>query len=164
MRPGDWVQIDDTEGEISTISVRSTVVRTFDGVDYIVPDQDWLDSTVITFTRYSRRVRAQLSISVSSATDPALVQQVLTTAAQEHPEVLADAALLAPLVAVGRSAGDYVLLFWVADAKSKGRVVAEVRLLIRQALIDQGIEIHSGESYSHADVTIVQARSDAVNA
>ncbi len=141
VRPGDWIEIAGAEGEVASLSIRSTVVRTFDNVEYIVPNQDWLNSTVTTFTRNSRKVRTRVPIGVSYNANPHLVQQVLLEVALAHPEVLNEPAPLAPLVSFGESSIDFVLLAWVEDAKIKAKVAGELRLSIWDAFKINGIEI-----------------------
>jgi potassium efflux system protein len=141
VRPGDWIEVSGTEGEIASLSIRSTVVRTFDNVEYIVPNQDWLNSTVKTFTRGSRRGRARIPIGVSYNADPHMVQQLLIDTAKAHPDVLAEPPPVAPLVDFGASSVDFLLLAWVEDAKTRGKVSGELRLRIWDALAAAGIEI-----------------------
>ena len=141
VRPGDWIEVSGTEGEIASLSIRSTVVRTFDNIEYIVPNQDWLNSTVKTFTRGSRRGRARIPIGVSYDADPHRVQQLLVETAQAHPDVLAEPPPVAPLVDFGASSVDFLLLVWVEDAKTRGRVAGELRLRIWDALAAAGVEI-----------------------
>jgi small-conductance mechanosensitive channel len=141
VRPGDWVEIAGTEGAIDKLSIRSTVVRTFDNVEYIVPNQDWLNSTVKTFTGSSRLVRARVPVSVSYAADPHFVRELLIETAGQHPDVLSDPAPLARLVAFGASSLDFFVLAWVNDATNKAKVASELRLQIWDALMANGIEI-----------------------
>ena len=141
VRPGDWVEIAGTEGEVDKLSIRSTVVRTLDNVEYIVPNQDWLSSTVTTFTRNSRRVRARVPVGVSYDVDPHFVQQLLIETARAHPDVLGEPPPVAPLVDFGASSVDFLVLAWIEDAKIKGRVAAELRLRIWDALKANGVEI-----------------------
>ncbi len=141
VRPGDWVEISGTEGQVDSISIRSTIVRTFDNVEYIVPNQDWLTTTVTTFTRNNRRARARVPIGVSYDSDVRQVQQLLVGTALQHPDVLKDPAPVAPLVNYGDSSVDFVVLAWVEDAMNRGKVAAELRLMIWDAFKEHGIEI-----------------------
>ena len=141
VRPGDWVEIAGTEGAIDKLSIRSTVVRSFDNVEYIVPNQDWLNSTVTTFTRNNRLVRTRVPIGVSYDADPHIVQALLVETATRHPEVLAEPPPVAPLIAFGASSIDFLILAWVEDATIKGKVASELRLQIWDALEANGIEI-----------------------
>jgi small-conductance mechanosensitive channel len=141
VRPGDWIEIAGAEGEVANLSIRSTVVRTFDNVEYIVPNQDWLNSTVTTFTRNSRKVRTRVPIGVSYDANPHVVQELLLEVARAHPDVLSEPSPLAPLVAFGESSVDFLVLAWVEDAKIKGKVAGELRLRIWDAFQANGIEI-----------------------
>ena len=150
VRPGDWVEIAGTEGAIDKLSIRSTVVRSFDNVEYIVPNQDWLNSTVTTFTRSSRLVRTRVEVGVSYNSDPHLVQALLVETAAQHPDVLPEPPPLAPLVNFGPSSLDFTVLAWVEDATIKGKVAGQLRLQIWDMLKANNIEI----PYPQQDVHI----------
>ena len=141
VRPGDWIEIAGAEGEVANLSIRSTVVRTFDNVEYIVPNQDWLNSTVTTFTRNSRKVRTRVPIGVSYDANPHVVQALLLEVARAHPDVLSEPPAIAPRVEFGESSVDFLVLAWVEDAKIKGKVAGELRLRIWDAFQANGIEI-----------------------
>jgi small-conductance mechanosensitive channel len=141
VRPGDWVEIGGTEGAVDKLSIRSTVVRTFDNVEYIVPNQDWLNSTVTTYTRNDRRVRARVPMSASYASDVRKVQELLIETAMQHPDVLPEPPPVAPLVNFGESSLDFLVLVWVDEAMNKGKVAGELRLMFWDAFLEQGIEI-----------------------
>lgn len=141
VRPGDIVQVSGAEGTVDKLSIRSTIVRTFDNVEYIVPNQDWLNSTVTTYTRNNRRVRARVPVGVSYDADPHFVQKLLVETARAHPDVMSDPGPAAPLVDFGASSVDFVVLVWVDDAKIRGRVAGELRMQIWDALKANHIEI-----------------------
>ncbi len=117
------------------------MVRTFDNVEYIVPNQDWLNSTVTTFTRSSRLVRTRVEVGVSYHADPHFVQALLIDVASQHPEVLDEPAPVAPLINFGDSSLDFLVLAWVEDAMVKGKVASELRMQIWDALAANDVEI-----------------------
>ena len=141
VRPGDWVEIAGTEGEVDKFSIRSTTVRTLDDVEYIVPNQDWFNGTVKTFTRSNKFVRARVPIGIGKGADPRVVQQMLVNTAKQHPNIMTEPPPAAMLVDLKASAMSFVLLAWVEDARIKDRVVAELRLLLWDALKANGIEL-----------------------
>lgn len=153
VRPGDLVEIAGTEGEVDRLSVRSTVVRTFDNVEYIVPNQEWLGSTVKVLTHTSRRVRVRVPVGVSYDADPHRVQALLSETARRHPDVLPDPAPLTGLVAFGASSLDFILFVWVGEAKLQGRVANELRLMLYDVLTANDIRI----PYPQHDVYIRSA-------
>ena len=155
VRPGDLIEIAGTEGEVDRLSVRSTVVRTFDNVEYIVPNQEWLGSTVKVLTHTSRRVRLRVPVGVSYDADPHRVQALLSETAQRHPDVLPEPAPAAGLVAFGDSSLDFILFVWVGEAKLQGRVANELRLMIYDVLTANDIRI----PYPQHDVHIQMANA-----
>jgi small-conductance mechanosensitive channel len=157
VRPGDLVEIAGTEGEVDRLSVRSTVVRTFDNVEYIVPNQEWLGSTVKVLTHTSRRLRVRVPVGVSYDADPHRVQALLSETARRHPDVLPDPAPVASLVAFGASSLDFILFAWVGEAKFQGRVANELRLMLYDVLTANDIRI----PYPQHDVYIRSATTVA---
>ncbi len=64
-RVGDWVQIDDDEGEVEEVSLRRTVLRNMDGTILIRPN-----STVITASNMTRDLsRLNMSVRVAYGTN-----------------------------------------------------------------------------------------------
>ncbi|GAF81285.1 unnamed protein product, partial [marine sediment metagenome] len=57
IRVGDRVQLDDLVGEVTSIGIRASIIRTFDGLDAIVPNAEFISTRVInwTLTDYKRR-------------------------------------------------------------------------------------------------------------
>jgi small-conductance mechanosensitive channel len=161
VRPGDWVEIAGIEGEVDRLSIRSTVVRTLDNVEFIVPNQDWLNSTVVTYTRSDRRARVRVPIGVTYNVDPHIAQQILVEAVSRHPDVLADPPPKAPVVDYGASSVDFDIQAWVDDAKYRTRIAGEVRLLVWTALSEHGIEIPYPQQDIHIRSVLPQGLIEA---
>ena len=149
MKPGDWVEVGGHEGEVDNLSIRATIVRTFDNVEFIVPNQEWLTSTVTTFTRNNRQARTRVPISVSFGSDVQAVQTLLVETALQHPMVLAKPRPLAPIVNFGQFSIDYIVLAWVSDAKDRALVASELRMTYWNALKAHGIEVPYPQSDIH---------------
>jgi len=141
VRPGDLVELNGVDVEVDRLSIRSTIVRTFDNVEYIVPNQHWLNSTVKTYTRNSRRSRARIPVGVSYSADPYIVQQLLLEIAKAHPDVLQEPPPVVVFVDFGEVRLDFLVLFWVDDIGIKSRVTGELRYRIWDALKEQKIEL-----------------------
>lgn len=149
VKPGDWVEVGGHEGEVDNLSIRATIVRTFDNVEFIVPNQEWLNSTVTTFTRNNRQARTRVPISVSFGADVQAVQTLLIETALQHPMVLAEPRPLAPIVNFGQFTIDYIVLAWVADAKDRAQVASELRMTYWTTLKAHGIEVPYPQSDVH---------------
>ena len=141
VRPGDLVELNGVDVEVDRVAIRSTIVRTFDNVEYIVPNQHWLNSTVKTYTRNSRRSRARLPVGVSYSADPHVVQQLLLGIVKAHPAILQEPPPVVAFVDFGEVRLDFLVLFWVDDIGIKGRVTGELRYRIWDALKEHKIEL-----------------------
>jgi small-conductance mechanosensitive channel len=90
IRVGDRVQIDDLLGTVSTIGIRASTVRTFDGADVTVPNGDFISSRVTNWTFADRQRRIILPVGVAYGTQPRRVIELLEEVARANPEVVAD--------------------------------------------------------------------------
>ncbi|HOB52954.1 MAG TPA: mechanosensitive ion channel family protein [Acidobacteriota bacterium] len=86
LRPGDWIQVDDTIGQVKELTWRSVQLLTTDNELVVVPNQDFTKKRFQNLTRHNA-VRT-LTIGTSYADDPDLVMQVLKQAVLSTPGVL----------------------------------------------------------------------------
>jgi small-conductance mechanosensitive channel len=149
VKPGDWVEVGGHEGEVENLSIRATIVRTFDNVEFIVPNQEWLTETVTTFTRTNRQGRTRVPISVAFGSDVQAVQALLVATALQHPLVLPEPQPLAPILDFGTFSINYIVLAWVADAKDRALVGSELRMMFWNALKAHGIQVPYPQSDVH---------------
>lgn len=73
---GDIVQVNDHEGKISDIDLRTTRIATYDGLEVIVPNKDMFTSTVINFTATPER-RIDIEVGVSYGEDLRKVRELV---------------------------------------------------------------------------------------
>ena len=78
---GDYVQIDDnTRGEVIDISMRSTIIRTNDNINLIIPNQSFIQNNVINWTLGDDIVRFRVPFGVAYGSDINEVEKVILTA------------------------------------------------------------------------------------
>ncbi len=141
VRPGDYVEVGGKEAIVQKLNIRSTLVRTGDNVEIIVPNQAWLNNSVITYTGTSRSVRIRLPVSVPRKVEVGQVFQLLTDTARKHPLVLEDPG---PSVSIANFTGanvDYLLTVWVADAAKMGKIQSDLRLMLLHAFENADIPV-----------------------
>lgn len=76
---GDIVKIDSFFGEVSKISLRTTSILTFEGLEVLIPNKDMFTKPFINYTKSPDR-RLDLSVSVSYGDDLDLVERVIKKA------------------------------------------------------------------------------------
>jgi len=107
IKVGDVVEYQKQWAEVLHIRVRSTVVRTYDWAELIVPNSELVSSTVTNWTHSDYRSRLIIHVGVAYGSDTALVRNLLKQTAEEHPQIYPDPV---PLV-LFRDFGDSALLF-----------------------------------------------------
>ena len=84
IKVGDYVQIDnDTRGEVIDISMRSTIIRTNDNINLIIPNQSFIQNNVINWTLGDDIVRFRVPFGVAYGSDIDEVEKVVLNALQK---------------------------------------------------------------------------------
>jgi small-conductance mechanosensitive channel len=157
IRPGDWIAVGDRVGRVESLSIRSTVVRTVDNVEYIVPNQEHLSSTIAAYTYSSRSLMIRVPVSVGYDSEVREVQEVLTEIARNQENILPKPEPSAPLINFGDSAIEFELRAWVDDVSYTAGIEASLRAKIMDAFAQRGIVIPNNQ----LDVHIFNALSGA---
>jgi small-conductance mechanosensitive channel len=144
IKRGDWVVVGSTEGHVKKISVRSTIIQTFDRADVIVPNSELIASPVTNMMFNDARGRLRVSLGVAYGSDTELVRSLLLEIANGHGEVIIDGSSPQPEVffqAFGESSLNFDLLCHLKNVDNKYRVLSEINFKIDAAFRLHGIEI-----------------------
>ncbi|UHQ95010.1 mechanosensitive ion channel family protein [Haloterrigena alkaliphila] len=138
---GDWIRWSDQEGIIEDISFRSTRVRTFNNEIITVPNSE-LTANAVTNAVLNDQLRLTLPIAVGYDDDLDAVARILTDAAVDHPDILAEPEPTARIAALD-DAVQVVASFWIADPDRTtfGRVRSEYAREIVDRLEREGIDL-----------------------
>jgi small-conductance mechanosensitive channel/CRP-like cAMP-binding protein len=138
---GDWVQVGARVGRITQIHWRSTVLRTSDGDNVIIPNTQLTTQDVHNYSRPSTRHRVWLRISMAYRHPPNEVRQVLAAAARAAPGVLAEPPPDCLVLDFADAGIVYMVRFWLEDFGRRSEVEAEVRTRIWYAAQRAGLEL-----------------------
>lgn len=141
LRPGDVVKIDDELGIVEKLNVRSTLVRTRDNVELIIPNEHLLDSVVTTYTKSDRRVRIAIDVGVSYDSDPTQIRTLLLQTAATHPHVQPNPVPTVFFNAFGASSLDFQLLVWIEKPSQILEIKSDLHFMIWETLKEHQIEI-----------------------
>jgi small-conductance mechanosensitive channel len=137
---GDSVEVGPLMGRVNRIGIRSSVVRTFDGSEVIVPNADFISKEVINWTLSDVNRRLIVPAGVAYGTNPHQVLELLVKVARTHPDVLQEPEPYALFIGFGASSLDFELRAW-CDFSEGLRIKTELNLGIHDALKEAGIEI-----------------------
>jgi potassium-dependent mechanosensitive channel len=137
---GDVVQVGETLGVVKMIGVRSTVVRTLDNVELIIPNSRFLNDAVTNFTRADPKVRMHVAVGVSYDSDPREVAAALREASH-HPHILEVPEPTVVFNGFGESSLDFELLVWTTEPALMPVLQSDLRYQVWDALAERGIEI-----------------------
>jgi len=145
IKTGDWIVVDDVEGYVKRISIRSTHIQTFDRADVIVPNSALISGKVVNWMLKDVKGRIRVPIGVAYGSDVQAVKKVLHEIAGEHPEVI-KSEILAPapvvlFIGFGDSSLDFELRCHIRDIDKKVQTTSDLNFAIDAAFRAQKIEI-----------------------
>lgn len=146
MRVGDFIELENgLVGEVREIRIRSTLIRTRNNEDVLVPNSTFISGQVNNWTLEDDYKRIAIPFGVAYGTDPHQVMALVTAAAEQHPDAINETGRK-PAVAfasMGESSLNFRLVVWVKGdlAKSVGGVTSIFLLMIHDVLKANNIEI-----------------------
>jgi small-conductance mechanosensitive channel len=142
LRKGDWVTVGDSIGVIEEVGIRATRIRTRDALDYLVPNAELVNGTIVNWTHSSKLVRRHVPVGVSYGADPEAVRGILLAVAARHPQVEDHPAPEVWFVGFGDSSLDFELLVWIRPKRvAEHAVRSDLYFAIFAAFKEAGIEI-----------------------
>jgi small conductance mechanosensitive channel len=138
-KAGDFVEIAGISGVVEKITIFSTVVRTGDNKEVIVPNGAIYSGTIVNYSARNTR-RIDLVVGVDYSSDVREVKRVLEGILQSHPKVLKDPEPVVALVELGDSSVNFNFRPWVATDDYWG-VRAELLEQVKLTLDEKGIGI-----------------------
>ncbi|MBU0631223.1 mechanosensitive ion channel [bacterium] len=148
VRVGDFVELSDSlRGHIADIRMRSTVLRTNENINIIVPNQNFIQNNVINWTMNDSIKRFEIPFSVAYGTKPALVIDVILKAVDDmHFEDVYekdDKKTKVIMTKMDSSSVNFELLVWIIgdDILHPRTTISRFLILIYDTLYENGISI-----------------------
>jgi small-conductance mechanosensitive channel len=143
IKVGDLVQVEGTQGWIESIGARSTVVRTFDNTNIIVPNSTFLETNVVNWTLADPVIRSHVDVGVAYGSPVQDVERVLQRILEEHEQVLGRPEPFVRFMDFGDSALIFRAFFWLrlGATGDRLRIQSDLRFRIDHLFREAGIEI-----------------------
>jgi small-conductance mechanosensitive channel len=147
LRVGDYIRLETgQEGYIEDITWRTTRVRMLPNNMVVIPNSKLSQSVVINYNLPEKNMSLHIPVSVSYASDPEKVEQILIDeakkAVREIPGLLPSPEPLARFIpGFGESSLDFTLICQVREITDQYPVQHELRKRILKRFSQEGIEI-----------------------
>ncbi|WP_071209454.1 DUF3772 domain-containing protein [Paracoccus sp. S4493] len=138
---GDWISAGGQQGIVKKISVRATLVETFDKTEVIVPNSDLISQPVTNWTRHNKVGRIIIPVGVAYGSDTKKVENVLREIVEDHPLVSIDPAPAVLFRGLGADALNFEIRAILADVGTGLGVTSELLHSIVQRFGAERIEI-----------------------
>jgi small conductance mechanosensitive channel len=141
-RIGDQIILNDFEGTVEDIQTRATFIKTYDGRRIVIPNSNLFTNSVTVNTAYRKR-RLEYDVSIGYGDDISRAKRILLDTVRDIPEVLADPAPDALVVALADSSVNIRLRWWVQPPRRFESLIAQDVVLekVAQALLSEGFDL-----------------------
>ncbi len=115
---GDRVTIGDRTGNITQITARYVVIRSGDGTEALIPNENFIANTVVNQSYSDKSIWQSASVGVAYGTDLELALKILVEAAESVPRILKDPAPTAFVVGFLDSSINLTVGYWIGDPEN----------------------------------------------
>ena len=136
IRVGDILDLNGVVGTVVEINTRSSIIRSTDDIETLVPNSVFLENRVTNWTLSSSRIRRSLRVIAPYGSSPQKVMEILTDAAKRHGLTLKDPAPYAVFEDFGDTFLVFNLYFWInlGSGTNATIVASDLRLMIEKHL------------------------------
>ncbi len=149
---GDILEIDGTVGSVKEIKLRTSIMRTHDGVYIVLPNNRVVNDKVINWTKSSKITRFHINVGVAYGSDVEKVRELLLSAAKELEEVSNRPTPKVFFKAFGDSSLDFEIHFWVTETWDIEIIKSDLRFYVDKLFRKNNITI----PFPQRDVHMIQ--------
>ena len=140
IKVGDYIEVEQLAGTVEEIAIRSTTIRTVNGVFVIVPNSRFLDHNVVNWSYRDPKCRIEIPVRVAEESDSLTVLEALLTAARQEPRVLPSPLPEVYFKGIAADALTFDLMVWIRDPIEMDSIKSALRFLIEAEFRDRAID------------------------
>ncbi len=138
---GDTIEVGQLMGNVKSIGIRSSNVRTFDGAEVIVPNGQLISNEVVNWTLSDQTRRIEVIAGVAYGSDPHKVKELFLQVLSDHPDIIKEPSPQVFFQELGDSSLNFRLLFWTNNFGEWVRIRSDIVFSVHDILKKEGIEI-----------------------
>lgn len=160
---GDMVEINQVSGIVRYTAARYTLIEIGDSREVMIPNETFISQPVINWTLSNSRGVLRMTIPVSYNSDLDLAQEIMLTAAKEHPRCMQQPPPTCLLQGFSDTAVNFLLTVWVGDIREKRLTTqSEIQWTIWRKFREHGIGIpHQNRITQIPDAAAKETADDA---
>jgi len=142
IKPGDVITVGETYGWIDRLQARYASVRTRDGLEILIPNENFITERVINWSHSDRLVRLRIPVGVSYMADIDKARALCLEAAVEVERIHDDPKPICLIKGFGNSSVDLELRVWIHDPEGgQANVTSEVYERVWRKFHENDVEI-----------------------
>ena len=142
IKPDDVIAVGETYGWVKSLGARYVSVRTRDGIEYLIPNEDLITQRVENWSHSDKDVRVNIPVGISYKSDVRLAIKLCQQAASEAERTLSNPAPSCLLRGFGDSSVNLEIRVWIDDpSEGRANVISEILLRVWELFHESGIEI-----------------------
>ena len=157
IKPGDVLEVEGRRVRVVRLAIRSTVARTLNEEDLIIPNGTLVQSTVMNHTLRDKDYRLRAQVGVTYGSDMREVRRVLEEVAKGVEWRKMDREPVVLLVGFGDSSVDWEVSVWIDDPWKIQQLRSALNEIIWWALKDAGITIAFPQLDLHFDPKVTES-------
>jgi potassium-dependent mechanosensitive channel len=138
---GDIIEVSGNVGEVRSIGIRASVIRTADGSEVIVPNGSLISNQVTNWTFSDRGRAVEVSVSVAGGASLPQVSELLKSTAAAHPDVAKEPPPQVYVVSMTASVIALQLRVWTDRLEAWTRLRSDLSIAVNEALTREKIAI-----------------------
>ncbi len=156
VKVGDILEVDGLVGHVKEIRLRTSELRTRDGIYIVVPNSRIINEKVINWTASSKVTRFSITVGVAYSSDVEKVRTLLLQSIENNDKILKRPTPSVIFYNFGDSALEFQLWFWANDTWAIEGTKSEIRFLINKLFKENNISI----PFPQRDVHLIQKAED----
>lgn len=140
-RVGDYVTVRDEHGKIEDITLRHTVIKTWDNRRLIIPNAVIGEEAIINFSISDPKTLWYVNVGISYDSDIDKAREIMIEEAMRHKGVMKTETPKVLVTELGDFAVNLRLSFWLKDRSTAFEVGCDIRESIKKRFDREGIEI-----------------------
>ncbi len=153
IRVGDVVTIGETDGVVTRIQIRATTIRTWDGLELLVPNKEFITGRLLNWSLSDQTTRIKVPVGVAYGSDVQKAMRLLKEAAEENEAVMKDPEPSVIFESFGDNTLNLVLRCFVGTQDDRMPVLTALHEAIDRKFNEAGIVIAFPQRDVHLDTS-----------